>query len=1026
MAYGILKVDTVTFTNNSLDQSVTVSGIVDSISGNLTVTGTVSGSIGKFASITGGTIVGTAFISGLAVTGNTAGFTTVTGTTVTGTTANFVTVSGTTVTGTTGKFTSVTGVTIVGTTTISGLAITGNTAGFTTVTGTTVTGNTVNAVTVSGTTVTGNTGKFTSITGVTVIGTTTISGLAVTGNTAGFTTVTGTTVTGTTANFVTLSGTTVTGDTAGFTTVTGTTVTGTTANFVTLSGTTITGGTINVTTTNITSGIFAAGSAAAPSIAFTGDTDTGIYSPGANQVAISTNGTGRLFVDASGRVIIGASTAAIGNPLEVVGNSSSMAIGVRGRSADNIGAIGFYPNASSTESARIQSNGDSTLIFGTGSAGTERMRLDSSGLLGLGTSSPGGKLHIALTGSATTPIVNVGSFGANGVVTLGGIANNSEQVYFGTGDVGGAGIAAGIGFLREAAGWNSALAFYTNNVTSGPNGVSAIQEKMRITSGGLVGIGITGPNAQSQLHVVGSGYQPLYLNTTNAGGGGATFFRSDTQALYVGTAGSSWLTGSSTADGLIRSEANLIFGIGNSEKARIDSSGRLGIGTSSPNYRLHVVNTSAGAIATQLFLQNNSQTDGTGARIDFSAFDDGTTATGSIENVRESPALYSLRFKTYQTSANLEAMRLDSSGKLLVGTSSSVTSFQVQVEGTTESNSGLSLRRNNAGAFGPGFGFYKSRGTATGSFTTVLSGDSLGQLYFYGADGTQDVIAATITAQVDATPGANDMPGRLVFSTTADGASSPTERMRITNAGLVGLGTSSPAQALHVLQSGGNNFAGIRTQNSNSGTGIAGLEFSSDATYAKAAVGLIRSDANGVGSLVFYNASSTGAANWSTADERARIDSSGRLLVGTSTAFVEGFNNALTASQLSKGSGSIVRCISDTRTVAAVNNSTVDVWVGRTAAGNPYNQAMAGHFYVIVGGANCFTGVYSIVTTSLGTSSATLAAVSTVTRGTSPVSSVQIANDGASGAIKLTITYINNAGVVNGLDSYVSFVGLAA
>jgi hypothetical protein len=157
-----------------------------------------------------------------------------------------------------------------------------------------------------------------------------------------------------------------------------------------------------------------------------------------------------------------------------------------------------------------------------------------------------------------------------------------------------------------------------------------------------------------------------------------------------------------------------------------------------------------------------------------------------------------------------------------------------------------------------------------------------------------------------------------------------------------------------------------------------------------------------------------------------RIDSSGRLLVGTSTAFVEGVNNALTSNQLSKGAGSNVRCISDTRTVGAINNTTVDAWVGRKADGNPFNSSMAGHFYVTVGGANCFTGVYSIVTCSNGTSSATLTAVSTVTRGTSPVSSVQIANDGAGGAIKLTITYINNSGVVTGLESYVSFVGLAA
>jgi hypothetical protein len=89
------------------------------------------------------------------------------------------------------------------------------------------------------------------------------------------------------------------------------------------------------------------------------------------------------------------------------------------------------------------------------------------------------------------------------------------------------------------------------------------------------------------------------------------------------------------------------------------------------------------------------------------------------------------------------------------------------------------------------------------------------------------------------------------------------------------------------------------------------------------------------------------------------------------------------------------RCISDTRSVAAVNNSTVDVWVVRTAAGNPFNNGLVGHLYVQVGGANAFSGVYSIVTTGNGTSSATLTAVSTVTRGTSPVSSVQIATDGA-------------------------------
>jgi hypothetical protein len=81
----------------------------------------------------------------------------------------------------------------------------------------------------------------------------------------------------------------------------------------------------------------------------------------------------------------------------------------------------------------------------------------------------------------------------------------------------------------------------------------------------------------------------------------------------------------------------------------------------------------------------------------------------------------------------------------------------------------------------------KSRGTSLNSSTIVNSDDSLGAFWFCGADGNTMPRGAIIEAQVDGTPGANDMPGRLVFSTTADGASSPTERMRITNSGLTNL-----------------------------------------------------------------------------------------------------------------------------------------------------------------------------------------------------------------------------------------------
>jgi hypothetical protein len=80
----------------------------------------------------------------------------------------------------------------------------------------------------------------------------------------------------------------------------------------------------------------------------------------------------------------------------------------------------------------------------------------------------------------------------------------------------------------------------------------------------------------------------------------------------------------------------------------------------------------------------------------------------------------------------------------------------------------------------------------------VQSGDTLGQLLFNGQDGTNFVMAAGIAAAVDGTPGTNDMPGRLIFSTTADGSSTPTERMRITSDGSIGINNSAPAYSLDV------------------------------------------------------------------------------------------------------------------------------------------------------------------------------------------------------------------------------------
>ena len=90
---------------------------------------------------------------------------------------------------------------------------------------------------------------------------------------------------------------------------------------------------------------------------------------------------------------------------------------------------------------------------------------------------------------------------------------------------------------------------------------------------------------------------------------------------------------------------------------------------------------------------------------------------------------------------------------------------------------------------------------ARGSHTTPLivnDGDLLGGIVWYGHDGTTIRIAATVGAVVDGAPAAGDMPGRLVFSTTPDGTTTPVERVRIGNSGNVGVGTTTLTSRLNV------------------------------------------------------------------------------------------------------------------------------------------------------------------------------------------------------------------------------------
>jgi hypothetical protein len=149
---------------------------------------------------------------------------------------------------------------------------------------------------------------------------------------------------------------------------------------------------------------------------------------------------------------------------------------------------------------------------------------------------------------------------------------------------------------------------------------------------------------------------------------------------------------------------------------------------------------------------------------------------------------------TFNTNAT-ERARIVSTGEFLINTSTSRSNFYansalLQVERATDRSRGM-FTSNINGVGGSELILVKSRGTSLNSNTIVQNGDELGNLYFSGTDGTNIIIGAGIRGEVDGTPGTNDMPGRLLFLTTADGASSATERARIDSSGNLLVGTST-------------------------------------------------------------------------------------------------------------------------------------------------------------------------------------------------------------------------------------------
>ena len=353
----------------------------------------------------------------------------------------------------------------------------------------------------------------------------------------------------------------------------------------------------------------------------------------------------------------------------------------------------------------------------------ERARIDSIGRLGIGTSLPGAILHTSQNSSGSSVI------GA-------AIRNNSDAAF--------TGVILDLSPSTNSPGARSAQIEATNN------GSNAINLAFKTSNGALpathmtldyigrLGIGTSAP--ANTLHVIGTGRFNVSgaNNAVLASDGGDPFFYTE-QA------------------------AGLKLGTNSAVRMTINSSGNVGIGTTSP-YRNAHFHSSTTEVALKLTNSTSGSGSGDGTDIKY----EGLNLT--INN-REAGAI------TFETS-NSPAATIDSSGRLLVGTSSASASFSTLLQTASSDSFGiLGLAANTA---------------------TPADNSPLGDIRWSDSGHT---IAAMLRCKRDGgTWSASSNPTRLEFYTTADGASSPTERMRITSGGNVLINKTSTSQSVVGMQ----------------------------------------------------------------------------------------------------------------------------------------------------------------------------------------------------------------------------------
>ena len=359
----------------------------------------------------------------------------------------------------------------------------------------------------------------------------------------------------------------------------------------------------------------------------------GLWGTGGQFLQLVTNNTERMRITSSGRVGIGTSNPSV--PLHVIGD-----IATNTRVAAD--TINGYTGGSTP--LTIQTGGAQNVILGTNN--TERMRISSAGNVGIGTTSPDAALE-----------VNSG----------GGIHLSDHAV--------------GRTLIIKPSLTGSIHEFTSDNTSAGYSFSNNSSELMRIDNAGRVGIGTSSPSAD--LHVAGNGRfdnsasTPVRLHINNSGSNDYASIYADTATAYknlvlnpsggnvgIGTSSPSAQVHLSKAGGTliklgtsqntseievreVGAANNLVFSSNNSvDHLVIDDAGRVGIGTSSPSSKLHIVGSTSSE--RTLIIEDTFGND-----VQIQASVSGGNA--------------SMVFKT----EDAERMRIDSSGNWMLGTTNS-------------------------------------------------------------------------------------------------------------------------------------------------------------------------------------------------------------------------------------------------------------------------------------------------------------------------------------------------------------------